>query len=111
MPSRPSKIFPPGTFIPTPQRLMAIGQLCLAFSLMLWYLTQPFMGEYFALRSRMLLYEYVMGTSDWTEQEAKLKRQVQRFKELPEGEQRVLKEAYHHLQVYTKRPTLQKIAD
>ena len=58
------KTFPPGTFIPTSQRLMAIGQLCLVFSLMLWYMIQPFMGEYFALRSRMLLYEYVMGTSE-----------------------------------------------
>ena len=63
MTRRRKKTFPPGTFIPTPQRLMAIAQLCIAFSLLLWYAMQPFMGEYFDLRSRMLLYEYAMGTS------------------------------------------------
>ena len=61
MSSRSRKTFPPGTFIPTSQRLMAIGQLCIAFSLMIWYLTQPFMGEYFALRSRMLYMNMYMG--------------------------------------------------
>jgi hypothetical protein len=113
--SRSAKKFPPGTFIPTPQRFMAIGQLCLAFSLLLWYMTQPFMGEYFTLRSRMLLYEYVMGTSDIlknrVDQEAKSKRQLQRFKGLPEEEKQLLKGDYQNLQEYAKRPALKKIAD
>ena len=89
MSSRPRKSFPPGTFIPTSQRLMAIGQLCIALSLMLWYMTQPFMGEYFALRSRMLLYEYVMGTSDISKtkngQEEKFERRRERFKTIIRG--------------------------
>lgn len=109
------KSFPPGTFIPTPQRLLAILQLCLAFSLLLWYMTQPFMGEYFALRSRMLLYEYVMGTSDILRsrpgQEAKLERQAQRFQQLPESERFFIKKDYQKLQNYAQRPMLQKIGD
>ncbi len=115
MSSRPRKSFPPGTFIPTPQRLMAIAQLCLAFSLLLWYMAQPFMGEYFTLRSRMLLYEYVMGTSDILKsragQDAKMERQAQRFKLLPIEEQRMLKEDYQQLQDYAKRPLFKKIGD
>lgn len=112
---RQRRHFPPETFIPTPQRLIAIGQLCLAFSLMLWYLVQPFMGEYFSLRSRMLLYEYVMGTSDMLkgkkDQEKKLERQAERFKQLPENEQHLLSKDYHQLKDYATRPTLQKIHD
>ena len=109
------KTFPPGTFIPTSQRLMAIGQLCLAFSLLIWYMAQPFMGEYFALRSRMLLYEYAMGTSDILKarpgQEAKLERQAQNFKQLPVGEKQLLEEDYQNLQNYAKRPPLKKIEE
>lgn len=107
--------FPPGTFIPTPQRLLAILQLCIAFPLLLWYMTQPFMGEHFSLRSRMLLYEYVMGTSDILRsrpgQEAKLERQAQRFQQLPESERLFIKKDYQKLQNYAKRPILQKIED
>jgi hypothetical protein len=95
--------------------MMAIAQLCLAFSLMLWYMAQPFMGEYFALRSRMLLYEYVMGTSDILKaregQEAKLERQSQRFQALPQMEQQLLKEDYQQLQAHAKRPAWRKIED
>jgi hypothetical protein len=115
MPSRHRKSFPPGTFIPTPQRMMAIGQLCIAFSLLLWYAVQPFMGEYFTLRSRMLLYEYVMGTSDFLKtrsgHEEKLERQAGRFKQLPEEEKAVLHKDYQQLQEYAKRPIFRKILD
>lgn len=112
---RRRKEFPPGTFIPTPQRLMAIGQLCIAFSLLIWYAVQPFMGEYFNLRSRMLLYEYVMGTSDLLKkrhgQEEKLERQAKRFQFLPDEQKNVLIKDYQHIQEYAKRSTFQKILD
>ncbi len=115
MSRRSKKTFPPGTFIPTPQRLVAIGHLCLAFSLMLWYLFQPFMGEYFMLRSRMLLYEYAMGTSEMLKarpgQEAKLERQALRFKQLPEKQREMLQQDYRILQNYAQRPVLQKIEE
>lgn len=114
MSSRPRKTFPPGTFIPTPQRMMAICQLCIAFSLMAWYLFQPFMGEYFTIRSRMLLYEYVMGTSDILKkggQEEKLKRLSDRFNELPEAQKIFVLNDYHLLQDYAQRPAHQKVMD
>ena len=94
-----------------PQRLMAIAQLCIAFSLLLWYAMQPFMGEYFALRSRMLLYEYVMGktpTSD-PEKREQLEQRAQKFEKLAEKE--LLLADYHQIQAYAQRPTLQKIAE
>lgn len=114
MPPRRRKEFPPGTFIPPPQRLMAIGQLCIAFSLLLWYGVQPFMGEYFALRSRMLLYEYVMGTSELLKkngQEEKLERQANRFQLLPENQKNIVIQDYQLIQEYATRPPFQKMLD
>ncbi len=96
MTRRRPKTFPPGTFIPTAQRVMAIIQLCLALSLLCWYLAQPFMGEYFNLRSRMLVYEYVM-------------KQGELFEKLPDTEKQLLNHEYQKLQVYAQRPTLEKI--
>lgn len=58
---RKTKQFPPGTFIPTPARVMAILQLCLAFTCVLWYLGYPFMGEHFEKKSKMIVYERVMN--------------------------------------------------
>lgn len=115
MSSRSMKNFPPGTFIPTSQRLMAIIQLCLAFSLLLWYIAQPFMGEYFHLRSRMLLYEYVMGTSGGVKANAdleeKLSRQAQRFVQLSNLDQEWIRKDYQYLQIYAQRPFFQKVED
>ena len=114
MSSRPHKHFPPGTFIPTPQRLMAIAQLCIAFSLLIWYMVQPFMGEYFNLRSRMLIYEYAFGTSDLLKkagEEEKLMRQAERFSLLSDNQKQVLLKDYQQLQEYGNRPTYQKILD
>ena len=96
MARRKPKTFPPGTFIPTSQRVMAIIQLCLAFSLLCWYLAQPFMGEYFNLRSRMLIYEYVM-------------KQAERFEKLPASEKQVINNDYEKLKNYSQRPVFDKI--
>ncbi len=109
------KTHSPDPSIPFLQRLMVILQLCLAFSLMLWYLIQPFMGEYFVLRSRMLLYEYVMGTSEILKgrpgQEDKLVRQSQRFEQLPEARRQMLEWDYQMIKNYAQRPAWQKIKD
>jgi hypothetical protein len=111
---RSKKIFPPGTFIPFPQRLMAIIQLCLVFSLVLWYATQPFMGEYFKLKSHMLLYEYVMGTSNMLKSDAqkiKLVRNKERFTALPIKESQLMQANYQRLYDYSTRSWLTKIGD
>ncbi len=111
MARRVKKVFSPGTFIPFPQRLVAIIQLCLAFSLMIWYMTQPFMGEYFNLRSRMLLYEYVMGTSDALKTQVAQETQKGRFEKLSEDERLFVLQDYQSLQKYAARPFIQKIED
>lgn len=97
------------------QRFLIIIQLCLAFSLILWYAFQPFMGEYFALRSRMLLYEYVLGTSDIVknkmQQADKLNRNARRFAELKEADRDVIKQDYQQWQNYAQRSAWAKILD
>jgi hypothetical protein len=64
---RQKKIFPPGTFIATPARIAAIIHLCLAFSLFLWIASQPFMGDLFAVKSELVLYEAVVEKQDLME--------------------------------------------
>lgn len=56
---RIKKQFPPGTFLPTTARIVAILHLCIAFTLILWYSSQPFMGRYFTVKSRMAIFETV----------------------------------------------------
>lgn len=89
--------------IPTFKRLCAIIQLCLAFSLLLWYAAQPFMGEYFTLRSKMLLYEYVMGVSQSDSS------QPSRFQTLPADHQAYLLRDYAKLHHQAHRSTFTKI--
>lgn len=57
---RVKKFFPEGTFIPTPARVLAIIQLCLAFSAILWNAADPFMGKLFSIKSQLLLQEHVL---------------------------------------------------
>lgn len=97
------------------QRFLIIMQLCFAFSVILWYATQPFMGEYFSLRSRMLLYEYVMGNSDFLKKQThvsdKLERNAQRFENLDLSQREAIKDGYRNLQAYAQRSPLSKILD
>jgi hypothetical protein len=99
---RIKKEFPPGTFIPTPARVIAIIQLCLAFSLLFWQASQPFMGDLFRIKSHMLIYQDVMGLSKLAEttqeDQERLERNVQRFKALPEGLKHSIEEQYDSLQ-------------
>lgn len=91
---RQKKHFPPGTFIPTPARVCAIIQLCLAFSVLLWNASEPFVGEIFTLKSRLLFYHDVMGIpasdQESTEKTERLARNAERFKALPKQSQEKL---------------------
>ncbi len=58
------KFFPPDTFIPWPARVMAILQLCLIFTILLWNASQPFMGDLFVHKSKLLVFEEVMGVNN-----------------------------------------------
>lgn len=101
------KEYPPGTFLPTPQRVLAIMQLCTAFTLIMWYVGQPFMGEYFRLHSRMIVYEYVLGTSG----KGKMVNNGERFTELPKDKQEMILHDYKKIQNYAQRSIFSKIVD
>jgi hypothetical protein len=92
---RIKKQFPPGTFIPTPARVCAIIQLCMAFSVLLWNASEPFIGEIFNVKSNLLLYQDVMGTDH--------------FKTLPEQTQKSLLQNYEALQKQLQRSFWDKL--
>lgn len=98
---RRKKEYPPGTFIPTPARVCAIVQLCLAFAIVLWNMSQPFMGELFAIKSQQLLYQDVMGLSgkaiDSPERQSRLDRNRERFHEIDPGEKQLILDKYERL--------------
>jgi hypothetical protein len=87
----------PGTFIPTPQRIIAIIQLCLVFSLMGWLGGYPFMGEHFVIKSKTALYTHVMDSPSFTS--------------LPTRKQAIIQSAYGDLQKQASRPFLLKMSD
>ena len=114
MTKRKSKVYPPGTFIPFPQRIMSILQLCIVFSVILWIIAQPFMGDYFAIKKRILLYESAMGipsVSNETRSYQTLKNQKNWFEELPIYEKMGLAKAYQALDQYLGRSVMVKIMD
>lgn len=116
---RHKKIFPPGTFIPTPARVMAILQLCLAFIVILWNASQPFMGDLFELKSKQLLVYDVMGVP--AEQlggtlaeiaktkKDRLERNAARFQNLPLAQQQEIAKLSDHWQHELKRTFLDKL--
>ena len=53
--------FPPGTFIPTRARVLAILQLCIAFSVICYNMGTPFLGEVFDVREQQSLYQSIMN--------------------------------------------------
>ena len=110
---RQKKNFPEGTFIPTPARVCAIIQLCLAFSLILWYASEPFIGEIFTLKSKQLFYQDIMGipSKDHLSGESleRLSRNAERFSMLSVEQQDQLTSSYQSLQNQLQRSFLEKI--
>lgn len=110
---RIKKEHPPGTFIPTPARFCAILQLCIAFTLLLWYISQPFVGEIFTIKSRLLFYQDVMGippndhlSPDRLE---RLKRNADRFHALPPAKQVLLSQEMAAIQSEFQRSFWSKL--
>lgn len=110
---RQKKQFPPGTFIPTPARVCAIIQLCLAFSALLWNASEPFVGEMFTLKSRVLFYQNLMGipaaNQTSSEKTERLANNTERFKSLPKTTQKQLTHSYHLIQKQLQRSFWDKI--
>lgn len=116
---RGKREFPHGTFIPTPQRVVAILQLCLAFTVIIASCCYPFLGELFAHKSNTLLYENVMGNSVLADKLGKhapayrelLKRNSERFIALPESQRNPIIQQYDQLQAKSDKTFLSKIRD
>lgn len=103
---RLKKEFPAGTFIPTPARVMAILQLSIALMVLLWQLSQPYMGDLFTIRSKMAVYEYVLGNPAGNELQ---QRQAHRFNQLPEAQQTAVKEGYQQWTAKLQEPFWHKL--
>jgi hypothetical protein len=67
-------------------RIIAIIQLCFVFSLLSWYMSYPFMGQLFALKSKKYLALNVTGQECNADRE-KMERNKQRFNSLPLNQQ------------------------
>lgn len=110
---RQKKHFPEGTFIPTPARICAIIQLCLAFTVLLWNLSEPFAGELFAVKSHLLLYQDVMGIPSHeaisTEKQARLAQNAALFQELPAKQRQPLTAAMQAIQTELQRSFFDKL--
>jgi hypothetical protein len=110
---RQKKVYPPGTFIPTPARICAIIQLCLVFTVILWNAAQPFAGDLFNQKSRALLYQDVMGISLGSElspeRQERLQRNSERFEKLSFNQQQGLIKEYEAVQKEIQRPFLSKL--
>jgi hypothetical protein len=114
---RIKKEFPPGTFIPTPARVLVVLQLCIVFTILISSAGYPFMGEMFAVKSKTLLFKDVMGIGNQNgsmdgesamHYQERLQRNVQRFSELPKWQQSWLQQKYATLQSQTETPFLEK---
>lgn len=97
-------------------RVLAILQLCMAFTLIMGYLGYPFMGELYKHKSDALLYHTVMGNAFHTEQgtqalkyQEKLERNRARFLALPQEQQQMLIQAYQQVVNKSESSFLQKI--
>lgn len=78
-------------------RILAIVQLCFAFSLLLWDISQQFLGEYFKIHSRLLVYEYVISNP--------------LFEHVSTDQKNEIINDYKTLLSYSQRPTLEKIRE
>jgi len=99
--NKPRKVFPPGTFLPAPQRVLAIFQLCLAFIAICVYAGHPFMGALFNQKAQLSLFENVMGTlpEPLTEQDRTQQQfNNNQFSQLSVGEKTAILAKYHQIQ-------------
>lgn len=104
------KNFEPGTFIPTPARVVAIIHLCLAFTILAWNASLPFSGELFSIKSRILLYKYAMGIEDQKELNSeRLNRNANRFNALTEDKKTSLIRGYNELRKLNERTFFVKL--
>lgn len=95
-------------------KVLAILQLCVVLSYGLWCAGWPFMGEIFAIRSKMLVFEATMGKGDFISRTADpqlLENHQAWFAKLPPEQQAVIQNGFQQLQIELNRPFLKKWSD
>ena len=98
---RVRKEFPPGTFISTPARVMAILQLCVAFTLIAWHAGEPFLGDLFNIKSKLVVYQFVLGIKN--------EANAERFARLPAIQRQQIERNYNTLQKQYNLPFWDKL--
>lgn len=101
------KEYPPGTFIPTPKRVVAILQLCFAFTVMMGALLDPFLTEHYRVRSEEIFYQAVIGG----EGDGKAERNRERFGMMSQDFQDNVWKGYKDLFSRANRPWSQKAVE
>lgn len=90
-------------------RLLAICHLCFAFTLLFWLLGYPFMKEHYAIKAKMHLYEFIMGSHPVNDA-AKQENSTQ-FSNLPSETKESLLSDYRLLKQQLSRSFLGKTQD
>lgn len=113
--NKPRKCISEDTFIPKPQRVITIIHLCFALTLLLWYCSYPFLGEYYNDKSEILIYETVMGNVSELHMQkmhassAKIERNRIRFLQLPIELQDALTQKLHTKLAKVNLPFIKKM--
>lgn len=95
-------------------KVFAILQLCIVLSYALWCAAWPFMGEIFAVRSKLLLFEVVMGKGDFASRHAssqQMETNQKRFSLLPEQTQKTIHAGSQLLTGKLNRSVFTKVYD
>lgn len=90
-------------------RLCAIIQLCLAFSLILWVLAEPFTGEHFRTHTSLLMVQTAVGKGNRFIDADKLARHHERFLQLSKDRQEKLLREYRRLEQHTQRSLMERL--
>ena len=98
---RKRKEVPPDIFITTPARIMAILQLCLAFTIIAWHAGTPFAGDLYEAKSKLAIYQHVMGTKN--------PNYAHQFDQLPKDQKNAILQNYENLLVQSGLPYVEKL--
>lgn len=108
----------PNIYIPKGARIPAILQLCLAFSMVLWIAGSPFMQDLYEAKSKLAVFQTVMGEGDFIYRAAgkdqnrieQLERNHERFWQLPMHEKAFILKKYEEIARDSNRDFIQKTA-
>lgn len=82
-------------------RIMAIAQLCIAFTVVLWHLSQPFVGDLFRAKAQLLVLEEAMGVQS--------ENNRVRYLALPKEDQVLIAQGYARAQEQKAPPFLTRL--